>query len=79
MNPKNNPWFDETDFAKSGALLIAADAAEYEQYQTIYKTKVSAPQKLTLEFKNYFGKTKTREIFYGFYEPSEVKNAAETK
>ncbi len=75
MNPENNPWFDRNDFEKSGALLIATDDWEFLQYQKLYGDAVSAPQKMTLEFKNYFGKTKTKEILYGFYEPWEVKSA----
>lgn len=77
MRPKNNPWFDAEDFAQSGALLIAPDAGEYANYRQMYGAAVSAPQKLTLEFKNYFGKTKSKEVFYGFYEPWEVENAKE--
>lgn len=77
MNPKNNPWFDKADFEKSGALLIATDGGEYANYRALYGAAVSTPQKLTLEFTNYFGKTKTKEILYGFYMPWEVENAAE--
>lgn len=77
LSPKNNPWFDKADFEKSGALLIATSAGEYAEYQQMYGAMVSAPQILTLEFKNYFGKTATKDILYGFYEPWEVDNAAE--
>lgn len=77
LKPKNNPWFERQDFEKSGALLIATDAGEYAQYKALYGAKVSAPQKLILEFNNYFGKTKTKEVLYGFYEPWEDENAEE--
>ena len=77
MRPKNNPWFDKADFEQKGALLIATDEGEYAQYKQLYSATVSAPQKMTLEFKNYFGKTKTKEVLYGFYEPWEVENAEE--
>ena len=75
MNPQNNPWFKRDDFEQSGALLIATDAGEYAKYRQMYGKAVSAPQKMMLEFKNYLGKTKTKEILYGFYEPWEVENA----
>lgn len=75
MKPQNNPWFDKADFEKSGALLIATDDWEYAQYKKMYGKAVSKPLKTTLEFKNYFGKTKTKEVWYGFYEPWEVENA----
>ena len=77
LKPQNNPWFDEADFKQKGALLIAADDWEYTQYEKMYGTAVSTPQKMKLAFKNYFGKTKEKEILYGFYEPWEVTNAEE--
>lgn len=75
MRPQNNPWFDKADFAQSGALVIATDAGEYAKYQDMYGKAISAPLKTKLEFKNYFGKTKSKEVLYGFYEPWEVENA----
>ena len=77
FEPKVNPWFDQSDFEKSGALLIATSEGEYAQYRQMYGAAVSAPQTLTLEFKNYFGKTATKDILFGFYEPWEVSDAAE--
>lgn len=77
MSPENNPWFSREDFAQKGALLVCSETGEYDSYMQRYGDKVSAPQKLTLEFKNAFGKTKTREVLYGFYEPWEVENAEE--
>ena len=77
MKPKNNPWFDKVDFEQKGALLIATDAGEYAQYKALYGAQVSEPQKMTLEFQNYFGKIKTRDVLYGFFEPREVVNAEE--
>ena len=77
MSPKNNPWFDKADFEQSGALLIATDNGEYASYRARYGAAVSTPQKMTLEFTNYFGKTKEKEILYGFYTPWEVENAEE--
>lgn len=75
MKPKSNPWFNQADFEQKGALLIASEKGEYANYQKMYGNRVSAPQKMMLEFQNYFGKTKTKEIIYGFYEPWEVENA----
>lgn len=77
MRPENNPWFDKADFEQKGALLVCSEAGEYNSYRQMYGAKISAPQKMTLEFKNAFGKTKSKEIFYGFYEPWEVENAEE--
>lgn len=77
MRPQNNPWFAQADFEQKGALLIATDGGEYAHYRALYGAKVSAPKKMLLEFKNYFGKTKTKEVLYGFYEPWEVTNAEE--
>lgn len=73
MNPRFNPWFDAADFHKKGALVIASEANEYGAYKQIYGKDITPPQKMTVEFKNYFGKTKTKEILYGFYLPKEKK------
>lgn len=69
MNPKNNPWFDENDFRDKGALIVADTEGEYEGYRNMYGADVSEPMKMEVEFKNYFGKTKTKDIVYGFYLP----------
>lgn len=75
MQPVSNPWFDVKDFADKGALVIAGEEAEYNNYRQVYGKNITPPQKMTVEFKNYFGKTKTKEILYGFYLPKENKNA----
>jgi hypothetical protein len=67
LSPKNNPWFDADDFARKGALIIANDAGEYAYYQRQLGTALSNPETLTVEFKNYLGKTKQKQIYYGFY------------
>lgn len=73
MNPQVNPWFSADDFHKKGALVIAGEAKEYDIYQQVYGSDITPPQKLTIEFKNYLGKTKTKEVLYGFYLPEEKK------
>ena len=75
MQPQSNPWFDVKDFKKKGALVIAGEEAEYNNYRQVYGANITPPQKMTVEFKNYFGKTKIKEILYGFYLPKESKNA----
>jgi 4-amino-4-deoxy-L-arabinose transferase-like glycosyltransferase len=75
MQPQSNPWFNVKDFKEKGALVIANDVWEYENYQKVYGADITPPQKMTVEFKNYFGKTKVKEVLYGFYLPKEKKNA----
>ncbi|MBQ8870291.1 MAG: glycosyltransferase family 39 protein [Alphaproteobacteria bacterium] len=65
-NIKKNPWFDETDFVSSGALIITAGKGEYEAIRKILDN-VSDPLTLELEIKNPFGKIKRKTIYYGFY------------
>lgn len=72
LSPKNNPWLDQQDFEKSGALLVTEDLSAYEQMRKNYP--ISEPQKITLEYHNYFGKTKSKDMFYGFYLPKEMVN-----
>ena len=67
LNPKANSWFDAADFAQKGALVVVTDEAEYGRYQQQYGHNLSAPTQLNLTFKNYFGKTKEKQIYYGFY------------
>lgn len=67
MNPKNNTWFDVKDFEQKGALIVATDLPEYGSYAAMYGDNISAPQKFEFNTKNYFGKNKKREIYYGFY------------
>lgn len=61
-----NPWFDKTDFYKSGALIITADKGEYEAIKKNLDN-VSEPYILELEIKNPVGKIKRKTIYYGFY------------
>lgn len=75
LSPKNNPWLDAADFEQNGALVVAESADEYAAYQKQYRQKISEPHIIQLELKNYFGKTKIKEVFYGFYAPEEDENA----
>ena len=75
MKPKSNPWFDADDFKQKGALIIANNEDEYNHYREMYGKDITPPQKMTVEFKNYFAKTKVKEVLYGFYLPKESKNA----
>ena len=74
MSPKNNPWFDADDFAEKGALVIAGSIGEYGGYAQNCATVLSAPQKMTLAFKNYSAKTKYKDVYYGFCLPKEAEN-----
>lgn len=75
LSPKNNPWFDAADFEQDGALVVAENYDEYAAYRRQYRQKIGEPHIIRLELKNYFGKTKVKEVFYGFYEPKEDENA----
>ena len=77
VKPQSSPWFDADDFQQKGALIVANDLGEYHKYMEMLGQQVSEPQTLELEFKNYFGKTKNKEIFYGFYHLQGGKNAEE--
>lgn len=63
---KKNPWFDERDFSKSGALIVTAGKGEYEAVKKILDN-ISEPYTLELEIKNPVGKIKRKTIYYGFY------------
>lgn len=67
LSPKNNPWFDAEDFEQKGALVVAEREDEYRSFMQKFPHKITPPQSIKLELKNYFGKTKTKEIYFGFY------------
>lgn len=66
---KQNPWFDENDVAAKGALILTGGEAEY--YALRKKMKfVSSPQVMEVSVQNRMGKTKTKKVYYGFYNIS---------
>lgn len=74
MKPKNNPWFDENDFYIKGAMIITSNEPEYNMYKEMYGEKMTPYQIMEVEFKNYFGRSKVRKIFYGFYQGEGTVN-----
>ena len=77
LSLQSNPWFEADDFYEKGALIIANNLDEYRRYMKKFPQQISQPQTLNLEFKNYFGKTKNKEIYYGFYHSQGGENAKE--
>lgn len=64
----NNPWVDVADFQKNGALVLAENNDEYDNYESIYSNKITPRTEVVLEFKNIMGKIKRKQIYYGFYK-----------
>lgn len=75
LNPENNPWFDADDFEQKGAFVLAPNYQEYMNYKAKLGEKLTEPQNIKAVYSNLWGKTKTRDIFYGFYNVKEAKNA----
>lgn len=73
MSPESNPWFSKADFERKGAMIVTSNLPEYEGYRKKYGAAVSEPVRMEFTTSNYFGKTKTRELFYGFYNAAEEK------
>ena len=69
-----NPDLDVRKVYDSGAIIVAADEYEYNLFSERSGKNLSAPRKISIEFGNFFGKTKTKEIFYGFYNLKGLKN-----
>ncbi len=67
LEPKANPWFDVTDWQQKGALIIAGNKEEYDTYRQKLGAALTAPQTLQLTFTNRLGKSKNKQIYYGFY------------
>lgn len=73
MNPQSNPWFSAEDFAQKGAVIVTTNLPEYEGYIKKYGSAVSEPVRMEFTVRNYFGRTKTQELFYGFYNAAGEK------
>ncbi len=73
LRPEINPWFDEADFIKEGALVIFNDVRSYDNMRQRY-VYLSPRQEYLLEFKNRIGKVKKKTIYYGFLKPQRGKN-----
>ena len=63
---KKNPWFDPNDVIEKGALILAPGAAEYDTYRKNLKF-ASQPKILEVTVYNRQGKSKTKTVYYGFY------------
>lgn len=66
--PRRNPWVDEQDFQKEGALVFAENPHEYQKYQELYADKITPMNEVVLEFKNIKQKKRKKSIYYGFYK-----------
>lgn len=73
MRPEHNPWFDEADIYRKGALVIFPDKAVYEACRSQHPG-MSEPYEYKLEIKNRIGKVKRKTIYYGFLKPSAEVN-----
>lgn len=75
LNPSNNPWLDAADFEKKGAFVVATNYHDYMKYKNKFGEKLTSPQNIKVAYSNFWGKVKVRDIFYGFYNVKEAKNA----
>lgn len=72
LSPESNPWFDAEDFARKGALVVTSNYAEYMKYKNRYQDKLTDPKNIKIAYTSFFGRIKTRDMFYGFYNVKEV-------
>lgn len=75
LNPENNPWLDATDYEKKGALVILSNYQSYMTYKEKYGDKLTAPQNIKMAYTSFFGRIKVRDLFVGYYNVKESKNA----
>ena len=74
FDEKKNPKIAIEDIYNKPLLVVANDEYEYNTYAQKSGGKLSAPQKMTVEISNYFGKVKQKELLYGFYNLKGSKN-----
>ena len=60
---------------EKGAFVVAENYNEYMKYKNKFGDKLTSPQNIKVAYSNFFGKVKVRDIFYGFYNVKEAKNA----
>jgi len=68
VNIDANPWFDKNDFEQSGALVVAESVNEYETYRQKVGDKLTPFKQSDIIYHNYFGKKKTRPVYWGVYQ-----------
>ena len=52
MKTESNPWFDAADFHQKGALVVAENVGEYQNFQTQYKGKITEPIVVEMIYKS---------------------------
>ena len=55
--------------------MVAENYNEYVKYKNKFGDKLTSPQNIKVAYSNFWGKVKVRDIFYGFYNVKEAKNA----
>ena len=68
MKTESNPWFNAADFHQKGALVVAENMGEYENFQSLYGDKISAPTVVEMIYKSPFGKKKKKQLVWGIYQ-----------
>ncbi len=62
-----NPWLSAGDFKQRGALVVAENYDEYARYQKRFGKNITEPYHILWTYQSISGRTKEREIIYGFY------------
>ena len=68
MKTESNPWFDAGDFHQKGALVVAENVGEYQNFQSRYEGKISEPKVVEMIYKSPLGKKKKKQLVWGIYE-----------
>lgn len=75
LSPDNNPWFDTADFEEKGALVVSSNYRDYMKYKEKFGDKLTTPQNIKAAYTSLSGRMKIRDLFVGFYNVKEAKNA----
>ncbi len=68
LKPGSNPWFLAEDFHQKGALVVAENMGEYQDYQAQYQGKISEPTVQEMIYTSPLGKKKKKQLIWGIYE-----------
>ena len=68
LKPESNPWFDKNDFHQKGALVVAENVGEYQEFQSQYEGQITDPEVVEMIYTSPLGKKKKKQLVWGIYE-----------
>ena len=68
MKPESNPWLEADDFHEKGALVVAENVGEYQEFKKQYPDRITDPETIEMIYKSPLGKQKKKGLVWGIYQ-----------